>query len=1308
MVKERRAYTTEGVQPTPPTEELRVSQRPVVDLNSTLNAEYNRAGLYLNPQIFSDLAKISDDIHDTRRFSNDWNFKVLENERELNTRALINDTERTVKAKQDLDIAGYKGIFNADAATAIEEAKKRGEDTVPAIMALKEKYLKMADNLEGQSPYIGSNFRQYVENKSGELQVQGIYDDATLAENKAKLFVSRNGAVEASNIILGNKNLETALVDYARVAFPVLDSITDVDDEVAVNKNFNTMVLADAQRVFDAYKSGKYNLTKDMVQNYLKNSMAVYRHYDMKGPDSEEVERTISCFLTPESIKTLSGLLSKLDESQSKSFSVYAADSYKQMVGADKAAKGEFTSIPYYLSADPTTARRDMESATAQLMMDVGNGNESAIRQLYEIQNTYFTQVHPQVEIIDYAKKILATTGSADLAIRDIQDRINKVRTKLLSGNVEAIDELTWSNGDVVVNLGFPGDDPIFQDYLRRRGETGKQAKYNYYSSLVDNVQKMLDSAKDSDLLAMMNPEFASASDSVANYIGDYGHLVREDATTGSVFINQEAMAEGTALITQAMQTKRAAAGNSIISPASTRWLSVITNTANSKNTKQKAVYLQAVGQMLSRAGIPDTFVSYKNATASNEEKAIARQVSMWAYLDKAPGLSPFQSKILNMQIGGENPNPSLTDADILLKNRIANGKNGGALSDEIDWYLDKYNIPADFRPTLRHTITQMAVASISGDATGNARFDANNIDNLLSSNFSKKGTYRYSTALNGVPVDKVDEQIDAVTSRTQHAIDTMGMKGKVTTQMDYESGMIKLYVDGKPLTGTGTYSKLSGTGIYPFGIAVAGMKPADMPEQKFIDAQNTLISTAVLASGLTSVDTNMQLQKAIKKLSPNMSNADVQKMSYKFLNVLADPEIQREYYAWYNSNYQNTRVVSAPEEFRNLMVDTLVSNAAKATTGNMLLQGLSQSVTAMTGAGGFGRVVSGVVSDKVTAKEREKVRQDQFGHMVDFLYTRMQDGNTMRVDVSQSAHFESKGFPFFNVETQVRNCGNGWIVTSATEGKHATNSLHYKGMAIDIGQEGGFWNAINSAWNRLDERKFQALWDGFILPNVKNGNIKRIGTSLPELVGISASSGYLKKYATMKNKDGEPLFVYMKDHSDHFHVEFNNQMYDLGTKKPYGQDPQEWALQASNTIYTNLNDKGSFGYVSREEAKAGAILWYNYTPTEWDVNSTGRSKQELTANPILRAQTAVSKMTRAKNATGSANLAIAGMYGARFKLQPINPSLKAPDKTFTIEEVIDMASRGVTSEEYRWMIADTRNANRYNRAVENFIKAGR
>ena len=385
MVKERRAYTTEGVTPTPPTEELRVRDRAVVDLSSTMNAEYNRAGLYLNPQIFDDLAKISDDIHDTRRFSNNWDFMVSETDRELSSRELIDDAQRTIQNTQKAELLERQMTASAEATTAIEEAKNRGENTVPIISALRDRYLKMADSLYNQSPYLGSNFRDFTERHFGALEVQGIKDDYELSSARVQRLVNRDAAVEGALVASSAKSLDAALADYVSLTFPSLDSVPDTRDEELVNKAYNTLVLADAKRVVQAVADPRSGVTRESARNYLNNLRAVYAGNTLVGVDGEGNERRIPVNLTDEVLTSITNSIAKLDENQPKAHSVYAADGYKQMVGVNKASKGEFTNIPYYLNTDPETARRDWENVRAQLITDVGNGNESAVKQLYEM-----------------------------------------------------------------------------------------------------------------------------------------------------------------------------------------------------------------------------------------------------------------------------------------------------------------------------------------------------------------------------------------------------------------------------------------------------------------------------------------------------------------------------------------------------------------------------------------------------------------------------------------------------------------------------------------------------------------------------------------------------------------------------------------------------------------------------------------------------------------------------------------------------------------------------------------------------------
>lgn len=1278
--QDRRANQDEAIQAAGPSRELRVTDVPVTNLEPIMNAEYQRAGLWLNPDLFNDLAEVSDTIHDTRRHSRNTEFTVGLNKVALDQEELLANATRATEFNQKKQVSDVMLEYNARMTEALEKAKRDGTDSRLAIEKVNYEFDRIEDNLSKQSFYMADTFRAYRQQETLSATQTGVKNDIVIAENRAKQQFKTAAAIGISNMVTGVYSFDNYINEMPKSLFPLLDTVTDPEGRALLNENYNAGAITVFKSIEGALKSGSIDpLT---AKKGIISFISMYQTHTLKGTDDQGREREVKVELSPETVQIGLGILSDTEQNRNKANSVYTAESYLQMTGAEYAKKGEYEKINYFYNTTPQKAREDWMAARAQLIMDMGTGNESARKQLWEVDNHYWTVVYPQITFRDLMRKSLATAGNVDTAMRDLGSRLISVEDKIRSGDsLENITDFSWTDGTTYINLGYPapGTDSAFDDFLRRSGVTDYQARFNYYNTIVQEGKKFLESARNSDLIAAMNPTYASSLAQVDNNL-TYETLVREDTVTGSIVINESALQNSAELLKKSEIAKRAAAGTVNVGSTNMQLLDSVTQRAGKLNVKQKAVYYQAVARVFTMAGVPDAFTTFKTSNLNNEQKEAVQQIAMWGYLNKTPELRNYANQILTNQVGGLDPNPTPGDANTILKGKLKNSKEPTFLED-IERKLNTYNIPADFKPALRHTLINMAVAAVAGDTEGKKFFDLNAADRLLDANFTKNGTYKFSAALGGVPAEQTDQQITDATKRIQSGMNNLGIKGQITARVDYESGTIKFYSDGQPFMATGTYAPLQGSGMVPFGFSTSG-KPAGMPDKKFNDAQSTLIAGAMMNVALSNAPLNAKIQDVLEK--NGMTPEEAQKWSYKFMNVMNDQGFQEDWYSYYNSNYSNTRVQSAPNELKAVMIDTLKE--------------------------------SHITGDGIRAFF-DPTSNDQLNHLIDFTYSRMQSGNSLRIDVPPSAHFESNNFPFFNIDEQVQQ--SGWIVTSTTGGKHSGKG-HYRGTATDVGLKGGFWSGMIPGTDLIMLGKLDSLVNGFIDPNNKTGNIKTILTSHKYLIKGQVSDNDPRykayaKYRNMKTPDGKPLFTYWPNHADHFHVEWNKQMYDTKTGKPYGQSRGEFVRSASGVIQTNINDKGTFGFINANESKAMATLFHNYKPTEWDVKNTGRSISELTESPVTRALTASAKYQRGKNALGSSNLAVMGMMGARFKLVgnvQLPSSLKIPDNGFTMEEVITLANKGFLTGMYRgnfrWVIADTENIKRYNDTVNRFSRAGR
>lgn len=1283
--QDRRAGQDEAIQAVAPVEAPRVSNVPVENLRPLMNAEYQRAGLWLNPDIFNDLAAVSDTIHNTRRHSRNVEFNVALKQRELDQQRLLIDQERITQFRQDKEVADFMYSYEADMLTALEEAKRNGTPSIDAINAVDMQYDKREENLYGRSPYMGqqfSNFRKdYIKNSIRS----GINNDMYMAQELAKQEFNRAAGIGISNMINGQYNFDQYLEEMPKKLWGVMDSLTNPEEVDLMNRNYNAGFLADMRMMEARVKSGL--TTPEKAKEYYLASLYKYRSYDFVGQDREGDTHTIHAYLTDDTIKTVQAMASDSNQNRNTANAVYTAESWLQMVGAEDAKKGEYDKIAYYKNTSPAKAREDWMAARAQLIMEMGAGNESARKQLWEIDNHYWTVVYPQITFRDLMRKSLATYGNLDMALKDISSRLLSVENKLISGDsLENITDLSWTDGTTYLNLGYPapGTDPQFDDFLRRSGVTPYNARYNYYNTMIIEGKKFIEAARNTDLVAAMNPGYASSLNELNNALS-YENLVREDLNTGSIVINESALQEAAETAKKSRMALVGASGTTIVNNTSRTLLDSLVDKSKKLNTNQKAVFFQAAARVFTMSGMTDAFTAYKLDGLNNEQKQVAMNIAMWSFLSSTPELRGYANKILTNQIGGAEPNPTMNDANTLLKGKVKHSKEA-TFADDVERKLNDYNIPAKYRPALRFLFANMGVAAIAGDTEDKLAFDMNAVENTLNANFTKNGTYKFSAALGNTTAEEADQRISDAKAMIEGGMKNLGMKGQITAQIDDDTGLIKFYSDGQPFMATGTYAPLRGSGRVPFGISTDG-KPAGMPTQKFNDAQATLIAGATINMALSNADINAKVQDILEKTG--MSPDTAKQFSYRFMNTINDTKFQEDWYNYYNSNYTNTRVQAAPDEVKKVLVDSLQEF-------NVLLN----------------------------ARTYNRVNTDQLNHFVDFVYTRSQSGNTVRLDVPPSAHFETTGFPYLSIEESARAAG--MTVTSTTGGKHTPGSRHPYGEASDFGYSGGFLaQAMYPGTDRLNTDKLDSFLNNVVLPQDKVGNVKTILTSYPYLLSDEAiakakKDGYnvvpdkdprYAKYRNMKTKQGRSLFEYYPGHLDHYHVSWNKVMYDTKTGKEYTGQRNEQIRTMAHIIETNINDRGAFGFINGNESKAMASMFYNYKPTEWDAKNTGRSISELTDSPVTRAIAAAAKYQRGKNALGSSNLAIMGMMGASFKMISSESGIKSPTEIFTLEQVIDQASRIGSGRQntttIRWVIAD-KDLGKYNKIVNQFVKAGR
>jgi hypothetical protein len=101
MAKERRAFTDEAVQDTLPNENINLTERHPLDLTSSIGAQEQKKGFFLNPEIGLYLAQTSSAVHEGRRAGYDRDFRLenIDYEAEEQLRTFKNTLALEYRAK---------------------------------------------------------------------------------------------------------------------------------------------------------------------------------------------------------------------------------------------------------------------------------------------------------------------------------------------------------------------------------------------------------------------------------------------------------------------------------------------------------------------------------------------------------------------------------------------------------------------------------------------------------------------------------------------------------------------------------------------------------------------------------------------------------------------------------------------------------------------------------------------------------------------------------------------------------------------------------------------------------------------------------------------------------------------------------------------------------------------------------------------------------------------------------------------------------------------------------------------------------
>ena len=499
---------------------------------------------------------------------------------------------------------------------------------------------------------------------------------------------------------------------------------------------------------------------------------------------------------------------------------------------------------------------------------------------------------------------------------------------------------------------------------------------------------------------------------------------------------------------------------------------------------------------------------------------------------------------------------------------------------------------------------------------------------------------------------DKLQTVLADTEKAMQHSLKKMGFDNVLTLKMNYETGRAEVWIDGKPVFGSGSHNKLPGTGVVPFTLDLTN-KPADMSWEQFYEAQKPLLAMMPVTIAFTKIEDNAVFMKRMLDMGYKPENiAEIKNYGLKLAAVMGNQDIMNDYYTYRLSGNKSTEIASAPIVLKDAII-------------------------------------------KGTDLAKEGTLPNDISNFMDFIWTR-QGITKLDTSVPKSvADTVKTGFNIPGMEVPLNNIGLGF--TSTTEGKHVPNSKHGKGRAVDIGDitGKGFYEAfIDPITGDLKGSMMKDFYGAFLEPQCKEKSIERILTGYPYLDPRRPESKdprykefqYLRD---LKNKDGQPVFKYIDpfkldgknvDHKDHFHVEFYDKKFDTSTGKEINFKHAN-RKEIAHVLFKNINNSRKYGTITQEEARAIPAFSGNYELTEWDAKNIGVPLDELKNNPIGQEFAVAALYGKTKSFLGADMarfITVEGISGIEFDLQwkTEGAHLLKESEGLSIQELLDANDR--------------------------------
>lgn len=1286
---QRRAFEDEAIQAQAPTEELKVTDRKAMDITANLDAEYNRSGMFFNPDFFNSLAEISSDIHGVRRTDKYYDAQLGRAIKQSENQAEEKAYSQELKNRADLNVFDEKMSDARRIEKARLDAKNRGQNFAEVVPKLQMQFEDQIDEWAKTSPYVSEQLSKYKEETYVSLMKDAIKSDGEMNQAKALVRVQAYGDIVSNDIIQGKTTLDDAIAGLGKMVLP-LAQVAQVKGEVAMNGVYNQIMKNQLAGIEGDVKNG--NLSVDEGKQKILALLTDYRTKQIKGVREDYVimaegqhvhnEETYQVWLNQETLETAQNLMGNLDKYKPKISTIGVAEDYLTMLDYKTWKDGDnFDKSPYLRGTSLPKLRDDWWRARSVLAQAVNDGDPNAANKLYEVDTAYF-KARQVVLAANFLNRLNIDTGNELTARTKLTEIQGALLHDLNKGNVGQFRNvpsyLVLDNGTNIINLGFPSD-ADFEDYMRRSpGQDLNTMKYNYYKDMYNVLTKVITQDVTSDKVSMLDPQYSEFTNKVEQMLIPQ-NLVSTDAQ-GHVVMNLDGVNKLAQLMQEGEKIGAKANNGAYIGAPTSAILESFTKKVNAMTPEIKAVAIRAYAEACIKAGNYGGLLdSMMNANLSGDARAVVQQASVYALMASDPSLKAYMGNVSNLQISKTFTNLTVGGAQNELKNH-----GFASFSSALEQKMAQAKVPAEFKPAVRAAATQLYLADLEkhiGDKNyASYKVSGTLLDKLISSNF-KGGAYIHSSALRGVNIDDLVNNANISKDQVHTGLKKLGVKpGEIDTRINYKAKAEEIYVGGQPLYMTGRGSSLTGSGLQPFMLYFDN-KPATMPQGKYDSAHTALLTGATSLSACSDIRSSSKMQDVLAKRGKGMNVDTFEDLVYQMMNTAADPEVQRDWYTYYNSNFENTSVVSAPDGAKDVLVDVYG-------------QGFWENLKTGGGKGAMTR--------------------NQLNHYIDFLYTRMQNGKSARLDIAPSTFVQGKGVPINNIKSYCSSSRYGFEITCLKDGhtKYVyengvqTNrvSHHYNKTAGDIGLSGGFSRAFNSQ-GQIQLAYMDDFVNSVVKPMIASGECRKIQHGFREL----ATDPRYAKYRNLRGKDGKPIFEYVSyETRDHFHVEFSEPWVE---GKPTAKNPAspQFIRDTANVIKTNVQ-----GIYNMQDAKACARQGMHYTATSEDAKRMNKPLSVLNSNAAYRAQAYANKFAYYRNMLRSTNFTVAAMAGCTFEITDvanvlIPTSVKIPMyKALTGSQLVSIL-RAVpyNSVRFRYSV-DTPNMKKVSNAVDNWVKDGK